>query len=228
MNRNVLKIIAFVTMIIDHIGAIFFPEVAIFRIIGRISFPIFCFFIAEGFFYTKSRKNYVFTLIICLIVSWVPFCLALDNSFYTANVIGCFLLSLVGMYLVDLFVKNKTNWCVRISTTVLYLIIVLILWLLMIVPEGVLGVLLPVVFYVFRKNKRWQLISASIVLVLYSSLHLLNGYNSIFDIIQFFSLFAILILAFYNGEKGKLNLKYMFYVGYPMHFIILYMINLIL
>ena len=61
MNRNVLKIIALITMLIDHIGCIFFPNIIVFRVIGRLSYPIFAMFIAEGYYYTKSRKKYVFT-----------------------------------------------------------------------------------------------------------------------------------------------------------------------
>ena len=57
MNRNVLKIIAFVAMVIDHIGTVLFPDYVIFKIIGRIAFPIFSFFVAEGYFYTRSKKN---------------------------------------------------------------------------------------------------------------------------------------------------------------------------
>ena len=57
MSILVLKIIAFLTMIVDHTGVIFYPNSQIFRIIGRISFPIFCFFIVEGFSHTKNIKK---------------------------------------------------------------------------------------------------------------------------------------------------------------------------
>lgn len=49
LNGNMLKIIAAITMTIDHIGAILFPHILILRIIGRIAFPIFAFMIAEGY-----------------------------------------------------------------------------------------------------------------------------------------------------------------------------------
>ena len=58
LNRNVLKIIALITMLIDHIGLVFFPGIEIFRIIGRISFPIFAFMIAEGCEHTENKKKY--------------------------------------------------------------------------------------------------------------------------------------------------------------------------
>ena len=105
MNRNVLKIIALLTMIIDHIGAVFFPDVLILRVIGRVAFPIFAFFVAEGYYYTKSKKRYVITMLICMVISWAPFVLCFGHRWYVVNVIGIFLMSILGMYLVD---KIKT------------------------------------------------------------------------------------------------------------------------
>ena len=57
ISQEGLKLMACVTMLIDHIGAIFFPYISWFRIIGRISFPIYCFLLAEGIHYTRSPLN---------------------------------------------------------------------------------------------------------------------------------------------------------------------------
>lgn len=54
MNRNQLKIIACISMLIDHIGYVLFPDVTVLRLIGRIAMPIFAFFIGEGCLYTKT------------------------------------------------------------------------------------------------------------------------------------------------------------------------------
>ena len=54
-----LKWIAVITMVIDHIGAVLFPGELILRIIGRLSFPIFCFLLTEGFCHTHSRRAYM-------------------------------------------------------------------------------------------------------------------------------------------------------------------------
>lgn len=59
MSANVLKIIALITMTIDHMGFILFPDFVWMRIVGRISFPIFAFLIAEGCRYTHSRLRYL-------------------------------------------------------------------------------------------------------------------------------------------------------------------------
>jgi hypothetical protein len=62
--NNLLKIIAVVTMICDHVGYIFMPEVEILRIIGRLSLPIFCYFIVQGFLHTRNLKKYIMTILI--------------------------------------------------------------------------------------------------------------------------------------------------------------------
>ena len=62
MTGNTLKIIAAIAMLIDHVGLMFFPEIALFRIIGRLAFPIFAFMIAEGCKYTRSRLRYFLQL----------------------------------------------------------------------------------------------------------------------------------------------------------------------
>ena len=91
MNRNVLKIIAVVTMLIDHVGAHLFPDVVILRWIGRLAFPIFAYFITEGMKYTRSREIYVLLLSLCAIVSQVPY--GLIFGFRRFNTIFTFLIS---------------------------------------------------------------------------------------------------------------------------------------
>ena len=58
-DTGFLKLIAFVTMTIDHIGAVFFPEVIVLRIIGRIAFPLFAYCLVVGYFYTRDVKKYL-------------------------------------------------------------------------------------------------------------------------------------------------------------------------
>ena len=62
LNGNVLKIIAAILMVIDHIGFTFFPSVMILRYIGRLAMPVFAFMIAEGCRYTKDKLRYFLTI----------------------------------------------------------------------------------------------------------------------------------------------------------------------
>ena len=91
MNRNILKIIAVVTMIIDHIGLFLLNDNLVCRFIGRISFPLFAFFISEGMRYTRSRKRYALNLSIFALITQIPFGLLLGWKHF--NVLFTFLIA---------------------------------------------------------------------------------------------------------------------------------------
>ena len=58
LSGNGLKLVAALTMLIDHVGMLLFPQVLLLRIIGRLAFPIYAFMIAEGCRYTKNKLRY--------------------------------------------------------------------------------------------------------------------------------------------------------------------------
>src|SRR5690554_6284341 len=78
MTSLILKILALTTMIIDHYGAILQSNILIYRIIGRLAFPIYCFLLVEGYFNTSNVKNYAKRLFIFALISEIPF----DLVFY--------------------------------------------------------------------------------------------------------------------------------------------------
>ena len=84
LNRTHLQLIAYTTMAIDHIGAIFFPDQPLWRIIGRLAFPLFAFFIAQGVVYTRNQRRYLLTLLGAGVIAEPAFDLALyGDIFYT-------------------------------------------------------------------------------------------------------------------------------------------------
>jgi len=224
MNRNVLKIIALISMFIDHIGLVFFPQYVLFRVVGRISMPLFAFFVAEGYCHTRSKKRYALIMFCFMLISWVPFNLAFRYPMYIGNILFVFLLSILGMHLINGYRSSRYGKVMYISFMGIYLLMVCLLDAFAIIPEGVFGVLLPIVFYLFKDKKMWSLIFGGIVLVLLS-LVMMRGLRFV-DFVQFFSLLSLVLIFLYNGNKGKINLKYLFYISYPCHFILIYVLTL--
>jgi len=222
MNRNVLKIIAVVAMLIDHIGAYFFPDILAFRIIGRIAFPIFAFFIAEGWKHTRSRKKYFLILCIFAIVSQVPYYF-LKTSFQL-NILFTFILSIGIIYFIERFKENSVSS--MLGTAGVFLLS-LVGYILGIIDYGLFGVLIPVVFYfIYLKWLKFVLVGTLLTLIsleniIFSGLTFENS-------IQLFSLFSLILLILYNGEKGKINFKYFFYIFYPVHLAVIWLIKILI
>ena len=84
MSSFVLKLIAIVTMTLDHIGYMVFGKLSFFNCIGRLAFPIFAFQISEGYLHTKSKKNYLFRLLFFAFASQLPFSF-FHSTFSRAN-----------------------------------------------------------------------------------------------------------------------------------------------
>lgn len=217
MSTFVLKLIAIITMAIDHIGVVFIPSntwlYLVFRGIGRLAFPIFAFLIVEGFYHTSNIKKYLLRLGIFALISEVPFDLAFYNTYFNMkhqNIFFTLFLGLLAIYLINM-IENKYKDKILLvnladaGITIAFCIIAALLQ----TDYRYMGILLIVAFYLFRGNKLLLGIS---MLVLSNS------------IIQMLSVLAIIPIAFYNGKKGK-NIKYFFYVFYPAHLLVLYFIK---
>lgn len=224
MTSAVLQCLAVITMLIDHIGYELgfqlFPGVPtqVLRAIGRLSFPIFAFMLAEGFIHTSNRKKYALRLAAFAVASELPYQLfahlavwsrvhfpAWENIFF------------------ELLLILGALWCVEKGK----------LWLLgaaalAVLAEaggfmyGAYGVLIAIGFYVFRE-RRW---AALLVLAACTGLYCLS-HGSIF---QIYAVFAAVPLYLYNGERGQRLPRYFCYIFYPAHLLVLagfgwYMLN---
>lgn len=226
LNGNTLKIIALITMTIDHIGYILFPEAKILRVIGRIAFPIFAFFIAEGCKYTKNKSKYL--LLMLGVGLFSQLFIGTFLHFYKLNILFTFSFSIILIYIFQAIrgsiQKNNIKMSyILIGIFIIYLSALVLLFLPHLhlspitVEYGFFGIMLPFLVYI-SQNKYIKLILFTAGLILIS---IFVGGN------QFFSLTAIIPISLYNGERGKLNLKYMFYIYYPLHLIVLMLLRII-
>lgn len=219
LSGNQLKLLAVITMTIDHIGAYLLPRFLILRIIGRLAFPIFAYMIAEGCTYTKDRKKYLLTMISCAVVFQLVYFIAMGSIYQYIFV--AFSLSIALIMALDT-AKSQPKYT-PVAVAVLLGVVFLTTILPKILPGfridyGLFGVLLPVFVY-FGRNKREKLLLFTIGLILVS------GTSSI---LQWFSFAAVPFIVLYNGERGQYRMKNFFYIYYPTHLVAIYLIKFII
>lgn len=223
MSANILKIIALITMTIDHVGMLIFPNQEWMRMIGRIAFPIYAFMISEGCRHTHSRRRYLMKIGLMGIGMQVVL-FAATGSLYQSVFIS-FTLAIILIYVMDK-AKNERHIGDGICAGVLVLIIA---FLCLGLPEvlyktdyaidySIVGVLIPVGCY-FAKNRTVRMFVLALGLI---ALSLFYG-----DV-QWWCLLAIPLLGMYNYQKGRLQLKNLFYFYYPVHLCVIFMIGMIM
>ena len=233
-----LHIIAMLLMLCDHLWATVVPGNDWLTCVGRIAYPIFAFMIVEGYFYTGNLKKYVGRLLVCAILSEIPFNLVMGSRlFYPVhqNVLWTFL---IGIFLIHLNEKAKKKgkiW-LRILTGVGTVVLGFILGLVTFVDYNYAGVYMILVFYFFRGRKWWHFVG-QLVLMWYINIEVLSGYsyeinlfgNTYFLVRQGFAVLALIPIWLYRGKQGYYNkyLKIVYYTFYPVHLLILGLIHML-
>lgn len=196
--------------------------------IGRLAFPIFCFLLVEGLQKTRSVTKYAFRLGIFAVLSEIPFDLAFAGNAFYVEYQNVFLTLFLGFLVIAAFSwiekqissREKKSIAVEIGK-VLLMVVILVVGMetakLLKTDYDAFGVLLIAVLYLCRRKKLWQAIGGSLVLTV-------GGLLIMGSLSELFAIFAFLPIAFYNGERG-LKLKYVFYLFYPVHLLLLYFIS---
>ncbi|MBQ8269106.1 MAG: hypothetical protein IJZ24_05440 [Clostridia bacterium] len=225
LNANTLKIIALISMVIDHVGVMIFPSTLWLRCLGRISLPIFAYMIAEGCRYTKDPKKYflrIFILgLLCQAVYFVVY-----GTLYLSTVVS-FALSVLAIQCINKLLLSRDGKA--IATHGLCCLALLLLMLFLVFPPnfmdkyglkldyGIYPFLIPIVLY-YLPSKEWRLFAMIPLLYLLS----LN-----FQWEQLLAFCALPILLLYNGKRGRKNLKYFFYVAYPAHLVLIFFVYIL-
>lgn len=230
MNGYTLKLIAMITMFIDHMAAILLPSDSasylICRYIGRLAFPIFCFLLVEGFEHTHNVKRYMARLGIFALLSEIPFDLAFSDKslkygfLLHQNVFFTLFIGLVVIWVMRIIrikLSQNTN-VIRFLSSLLQGVVVMIgcfTAYFLYTDYDYKGVFLIVAFYVFRKRK--VILTLAVLLI-----------NQIFGmVIQLFATASMVLIWWYNGKRGPQGNKYFFYFFYPAHILFLYLISLL-
>ena len=223
LTGNQLKLIALITMTLDHVGMLLLPNVRILRAIGRIAFPIFAYMIAEGCRHTRSRKKYLLSMVSLAAVCQAVYFFAMGSLFMC--ILVTFSLSIGMICLTDYAHAGGRYGKVLLAAAFIGLFFVCYLAHDVLFPKtdfsieyGFFGVLLPVFAHIgARKQKKLEYFTAGLILL-----------NLTWGGIQWFSMAAIPFLALYNGRRGKRKMKYLFYIYYPAHLVALQGLSMVL
>ena len=227
LSGSALKLIAIITMLIDHTGAILlmnyppalqplffigdkgFSLYRIFRDVGRVAFPIFCFLLVEGFLHTRNRKKYGLNLLIFALISEIPwnFMGAGTWHYEKQNVFFTLFLGYVAFCAIEYF-REKQNM------QFLCLLALFMASFVLNADYGWRGFIFLLIMYLFRSEGSAQAIIGSCWLYY-----------------EWKACFAFLSINMYNGKRGFIRgkaAKYFFYLFYPLHITILVILRKLL
>ena len=217
LSQEGLKLIACVTMLLDHVGAVLFPGVGL-RIIGRTAFPIYCFLLAEGARHTRSPGRYALRLGVGAVLAEVPFDLLFFGGLTPEHqsVMVTLLLGL-GMALW----MRRGRW----KIVPMILCAAAAQWLNS--DYGWAGIVMIWIFVVTERVERkrlWQaLLLAAVCLSMDSMRISLAGLRVP---IQVFAVLALIPIGCYSGCKrtGSRMAQWGFYLFYPVHLVLLWLL----
>ncbi len=220
ISQSVLKYIAIITMLIDHIGVLFVKEMSLelynsCRMIGRLAFPIFCFCLVEGFLHTSSFWKYMFRIALFAVVSEIPFDLFISGkpfAFTSNNVMFTLLIALFVIYGIS---KLTFRGLKGMLLTFLIVSVGMLSAYLLKTDYSYKGILLVVFIYLGMNDRAMMYITGTITLWLGGSYLGMTGP------------LAFIPIHFYNGQRGR-QMKYLFYVFYPTHMLLLGFIKIFL
>jgi hypothetical protein len=223
INGSWLKIIAVVSMVIDHLAFLILPHFDLFgepievlgkeftiikicRLIGRLAFPIFAFLITEGFSHTKNHKKYGANLLIFAVISEIPYNLFLSGKVFNVSSQNVYFTLFLGFLAVYILENVKIN-----VEKAVYIFGIVVLAMLIKCDYGAKGVILIVLLHLLRN----QLPLASVL-----SYGVLSGGLAAWC--------AFVPINMYSGKRGFIKgnvMKYAFYAFYPVHLVIFFAIK---
>ena len=215
LTGNQLKILALIAMTCDHVGLELLPGNALLRIVGRLAFPIFAYMVAEGCRYTHSRGKYLGKMAgmaaLCQVVYYL-----VSGSLYQC-IFVTFTLSICLIYALEAH-RGAALGALAAVCFACGVLPQLLSGTDFAVDYGLWGVLLPVMVYCGEtKGQKLALLTLGLCLL-----------GLTYGGIQWFGLFAVPLLALYNGQRGKWRIGGLFYFYYPAHLAVIYGIALLL
>lgn len=240
LNSNQLKLIAIIAMTVDHIAwAMFdgYPSALlplVMHIIGRLTCPIMCYFIAEGYHYTRNINKYTFRLFAFAFVSHFAYIFA-SNDFVDFK-------SFIPFYYGNFLNQTSVMWSLAWGLVMLriadskriksiYKVLFVILICIITLPSDWSCIAALCIMAVgtnrgdFRRQMSWMIFYVALYSLVY-----FFAIDKAYGILQMGVVLSIPVIAMYNGKRGKnpkINkfMKWFFYIFYPVHLFVIGLIN---
>ena len=229
INSFWIRNIAIITMLIDHLGVIFWPDILILRYIGRLAFPLFAFLLVEGYHKTTNLKKYMARLLLAAIVSDIPFQLAINGNLEYqpfTNVLWTFL---IGISVIHAITKLKSR--TSHSDWIGYVFVITVIGFIFAEWVGSdysgIGIIMIAGLHLFRGDSTLSKIGQFTAFVLANIIitnigwEMYHGLDALSP--QYYAILSLLIIWSYNGKQGIHAKAYRLfsYLFYPVHLTVL-------
>ncbi|MDE5892546.1 MAG: conjugal transfer protein TraX [Acetatifactor sp.] len=240
LNRNQIKYLVIIAMLIDHIAWAFVPTMSVpgqvMHFIGRLTGPTMACFLAEGYLHTRDIKKYIRRLGIFALISWAPFCLFefqrlpigynAERGFWFLPTFGVIYTLFLGLLAIWFWDKGKCpKWCKVLGIIGLCILSLFGDW-------GVFDVLYPLVLFSYRDQPKKKWFWFSVITLVGNAFVIVLGRGSVVWTCYTWGVFMVpLLMQFcYNGQGGskKLIHKWFFYIFYPLHLLVLGVLQMVL
>jgi hypothetical protein len=218
-GRELLKIIAIVTMVSDHVGKILYPDLLLLQIIGRLSFPFFAYLVVLGVESTKKPRKYMATLFSFAVIAQFPYFLAFGiQPFDRLNILFSLFLCAVTIYFYNkrsLLALVPLLLSIILMTEGSYYVVLTAVGMKLLTDKpkiGALALLAPNLQFLFIPDLESRIQILSLLTVPLIFLHIKGWLKK-----------EILIP---ENSLAYSTRKYFFYVFYPLHLALLFLINL--
>ena len=240
-DTSLLKLIAIVSMTIDHLGAVVFPQYRIMRIIGRLAFPLFAYCIAVGCVCTRNIGKYALRVLLLALLVQPLYVTAMNHqarmAFDWAHNFFRIDLILQHYYLTDhhaihftLFMGILLIWALRDKKYIAALIVFAACWYLQNwLDYGIYGIYLMLIFWALIDRPVSAIVCAAAYMTWYSLPTLrmqLWRFNNVQVYVQIYALMALPLILIPMNTRIRVN-KWVFYLFYPAHLGVIYLINIL-
>ncbi len=222
LDTNLLKLLAIISMTIDHIGDEFFLPYPIFRWIGRIAFPLFCYCLTVGMLYTRNIRKYLLRLVAFALISQPFWILAFNAEDFVGNLFNLNIFFTLAVSLATVWAAKEKKWWLFVFGILLLSFINF--------DYATTGVILMLIFY-YCRNKP----VLGIILYILNYLPALYWNRDDFLALriggtgfgfEIFTFLAIPLIYIPTNSNLKIN-KWFFYLYYPAHLFVIYLIKLV-